>query len=69
MFVVYGINNNGNISWEFFFNNKKNIMDKVIMIANYDEVESIIVKKITIDEKDNSISDIILSAEASYLKK
>ena len=69
MFVVQGIERHGNISLEFFFKDKKNIMKNVIEMANFYDVKKVIIKQIVVGENDEDISETILTAEAFYFKK
>ena len=69
MYVVFGIERHGYVITEIFLKNKKNIMDRVMYVANIHDVVKIEVKEIIIDEDDEDYSEIIMTIDASYFKK
>ena len=69
MYVVFGIEKHGHVITEIFLKDKKNIMDRVMYVANIHDVVKIEVKEIIIDEDDEDYSEIIMTIDASYFKK
>ena len=69
MFVVQGIEKHGYVSLQFFFNKKENIMNNVMEMATFHNVEKIVVMKIIVDEEDNDISETILTTDVSVFRK
>ena len=69
MYVVFGIERHGYVITEIFLKDKKNIMDRVMYVANIHDVVKIEVKEIIIDEDDEDYSEIIMTIDASYFKK
>ena len=61
MYVVFGIERHGHVITEIFLKNKKNIMDRVMYVANIHDVVKIEVKEIIIDE--NGIKDLYVQRD------